>query len=306
MEKQVKVVLTGEGADEILFGYDSFKEIKLLQTWRGESDNDKIDLILRDLYPHLKNYSDPKQIGMMRMFYEDFIGEFDNELMSLNIRTNNNMAIERFFKKDYGVSFNKERLIGKVKKLVPDNYATWSLLQKNQFIEMRTLLSGYLLSSQGDRMSLAHGIEGRYPFLDHRLIELLFCYPDEFKLNGSIQKFLLKESYREVIPKSIIERPKRPYMAPDLKSFFENGKLKDRAAYFLSDAIIKDYGIFEERAVRRFLDKYERGIPDTIGYRDNMIITFLLSAQMAYYWSKTPKQIELNPALETIKIEDFS
>lgn len=306
MDKRVKVVLTGEGADEILFGYDSFKEVKLLQTWRREPNKDKIDLILRDLYPHLKNYSDPKHIGMMRMFYEDFLGDFDNELVSLNIRTNNNMAIERFFKKDYGISFNKDRLIEKVKNVLPGNYSAWSLLQKNQFIEMRTLLSGYLLSSQGDRMSLAHGIEGRYPFLDHRLIELLFSYPDEFKLNGSIQKFLLKECYQDAIPKSIIERPKRPYMAPDFKSFFENGKLKERAGYFLSEAVIKEYGIFEERAVRRFLDKYQREIPQTIGYRDNMIITFLLSAQMAVYWSKTPKKIKLNPALETVKIEDFS
>jgi asparagine synthase (glutamine-hydrolysing) len=304
-DRNVKVVLTGEGADEILFGYDSFKELKLLQAWRKDPQSPDINLIVSDLYPHLKNYSDPRQIGMMRMFYEDFLNEFENELVSLNIRANNNMALERFFRKDYAVSFNKERLIDKIKRVLPKEFGTWSILQKNQFLEMKTLLSGYLLSSQGDRMSLAHGIEGRYPFLDHRVVELLFSYPDDFKLHGLTQKFLLKESFKQNIPQAIIQRPKKPYMAPDLRSFFAKGRLTEKCEHFLSESVIKDYGIFEEKAVTRFLQKFDQGIPKSIGYRDNMIITFLLSTQMAYYWSKTPKRSKPDPLSEKVAIEDF-
>jgi asparagine synthase (glutamine-hydrolysing) len=239
------------------------------------------------------------------MFYEDFLLEFENELASLNIRVNNNMALERFFRKDFGISFDKDRLIDKIKHVLPNGCASWSILQKNQFLEMKTLLSGYLLSSQGDRMSLAHGIEGRYPFLDHRIVELLFSYPDEFKLNGFIQKFLLKESYKKNIPPSIIKRPKRPYMAPDLRSFFSKGHLHEKYAHFLSESVIKDYGVFEEKAVGRFLKKFDHGIPKSIGYRDNMIITFLLSTQMAYYWSNAFKPSDPDPLLEKVRIEDY-
>ncbi len=304
-KRNVKVVLTGEGADEILFGYDSFKELKLLQTWRKDANSSEVNLILGDLYPHLKHYSDPQQMGMMRMFYEDHVHDYDNDLVGLNIRVNNNKVLERFFRKEYAISFSKDRLLEKLKGILPTQFSQWSLLQRNQCMEMKTLLAGYLLSSQGDRMSLAHGVEGRYPFLDFNVVELLFSYPDEYKLNGMVQKFLLKDTYKNKIPASIIRRPKRPYMAPDLKSFFANGLLSEKSRHFLSDSVIKDYGIFDERSVQRFLRKFSQGVPENIGYRDNMIITFLLSAQMASYWSKTPKNSDPDPTLEKVAIEDF-
>ena len=170
---------------------------------------------------------------------------------------------------------------------------------------MRTLLSGYLLSSQGDRMSLAHSVEGRYPFLDHRVVDMLFTMDPENKLHGFNQKYLLKNSFKDKIPKSILNRPKRPYMAPDLRSFIVNGKPTDNVALFLSEDLIKDYQIFNPKWVQRFLQKFAAGIPDTIGYRDNMIITFILSAQIAKYWAKHPKEIELSEKLLTIRINDY-
>ncbi len=154
---------------------------------------------------------------------------------------------------------------------------------------MKTLLSGYLLSSQGDRMSMGHGVEGRYPFLDHRVVEMLFYCRDDFKLRGFKQKYLLSESFGEAIPSSIVNRPKRPYMAPDLKSFFDGGKMSDEASQFLSTDKIDDYGIFDARMVQRLLRKFGRGVPRNIGYRDNMLITFILSCQMATYWSRNPR-----------------
>jgi asparagine synthase (glutamine-hydrolysing) len=162
-----------------------------------------------------------------------------------------------------------------------------------------------LLSSQGDRMSLAHSVEGRYPFLDHRVVDMLFVTNSEFKLRGFNQKYLLKQAYSADIPESIVNRPKRPYMSPDLKSFFRNGQLTENARFFLNETIIKDYGVFNTKWVSRFLNKFEQGVPENIGYRDNMIITFLLSAQIAQYWAKHPKEIILDENLCSIKIHDF-
>ena len=239
------------------------------------------------------------------MFYEGFLGDHDNKLASLNIRIHNNKIIKNYFNRDHQLSYDKESMINEMTPFFPKNYDSWSLLQKNQYMEIKTLLAGYLLSSQGDRMSLAHGVEGRYPFLDHRLIDSLFTMNEKFKLNGFTQKHLLSQSFKDKIPKSIINRPKRPYMAPDLKSFIVNGKMTENVAYFLNDGLIKDYNLFDSRFVNRFLKKFSNGVPQNIGYRDNMIITFILSSQIVNYWIKNPKKYKLSEDLLTVKIIDY-
>ena len=293
-DEGIKVVLTGEGADEVLFGYDSFKEVKLLDFWAKQPESTIRPLLLKKLYPHLQHYKDPRQFGLIRLYYEEFLKDYNNDLVGLNIRIYNNKVLSNFFNKDLQITFNKDRVLGKIRKILPNNFNNWTLLQKNQFLEFKTLLSGYLLSAQGDRMSMAHSVEGRYPFLDHRLIEKLFYYPDDFKLKVFSQKHLLCKAFQHVIPDSIIKRPKRPYMAPDLKSFFSNGKLTEQASYFLSDRLLDQYGIFDKKIVAMLIRKFERRMPEEIGYRDNMAFTFVLSCQMANYWARNPKNNNLN------------
>jgi asparagine synthase (glutamine-hydrolysing) len=302
----IKVVLTGEGADELLFGYDSFKELKLLQFWSRYPESKSRPLLIRKLYPHLQHFSDPKRFGLMKMYYEDFLDGFDNELTGLNIRAANNKILLNYLGKDHDLSFDKERLLEKIRGQLPDNFSSWTLLQQNQFMEMKTLLSGYLLSSQGDRMSMAHSVEGRYPFLDHRVVEMLFYCRDQFKLSGFSQKYLLAEAFGGSIPSSIVKRPKQPYMAPDLKSFFHGGSLSDQAAQFLSEDRIRDEGIFDTKMVGRLIKKFNRRVPENIGYRDNMLITFILSCQMAMHWSRNPRIIELPRDKRTVHINHTS
>ncbi len=305
-ENDVKVVLTGEGADEILWGYDSYKEIKLLNFWSKYPDSKIRPQLIKKLYPHLNHYNDEKQFGMMKMFYEGFLDNINNDFASLNIRIHNNQILQNYFNKEHLVSFDKDSLLNEMRPLFPKNFDKFNILQKNQYLEMKTLLSGYLLSSQGDRMSLANSVEGRYPFLDHRVVDMLFSMKENYKLNGFNQKYILKKSYEQNIPSSIINRPKRPYMAPDLKSFFINGKLTDNASFFLSEGLLNDYGIFNSKWVHRFISKYKDGINGNIGYRDNMIITFILTAQIANYWMKNPRSNKLSEENLTIAINDYN
>lgn len=304
-KNNIKVVLTGEGADEVLWGYDSFKEVRLLEFWNKFPESKLRPLLIKKLYPHLNHYSDEQQFGLMKMFYEGFLDEINNELVSGNIRTHNNKILKNYFDKSHNIEFDKFELLAEYNQDKPGNFNKWSSLQKNQHLEMRTLLAGYLLSSQGDRMSLAHGVEGRYPFLDHRVVDMLFKINDDFKLRGLNQKYLLKKGFANDLPESIINRPKRPYMSPDLKSFMRNGKLTENAAFFLDDKLIKDYQIFNPKWVDRFLAKFENGTPENIGYRDNMIITFILSAQIAMYWAKNPRKFHLPEKLLTVAINDY-
>ena len=303
-KNNIKVVLTGEGADEILYGYDSFKELKLLSFWDRDKQSRLRPQLLKRLYPHLQHFSDPRQFGMIKMFYEGFLNEYQNELAGLNIRIHNNKILANILNKDQQISFDKEKLKDTLKSVLPDRYDSWSILQKNHFLEMKTLLSGYLLSSQGDRMSMAHSVEGRYPFLDHRLVDYVFNLPDHYKLKGFSQKYLLTDTFKDIIPEGICNRPKRPYMAPDLKSFFQSGSLGEQAMHFLSDKMIDAYGIFNPAYVKRFLKKFTGHELKNIGYRDNMLITFMLSTQMACYWAENPKKHTIRRNLKEVEIND--
>lgn len=304
-ENDIKVVLTGEGADEILFGYDSFKELKMLDFWAKYPNSKLRPLLIKKLYPHLNHYKNEKMYGLMKMYYEGFLGSYTNPLASLNIRMHNNKIIENYFNKDFQIHFDKEEIIQEVESTLPSNYSNWGILSKNQFMEMNSLLSGYLLSSQGDRMSLAHSIEGRYPFLDHRIIDFLFYANDDFKMKGLSQKFLLRDTFSENIPESILNRPKKPYTSPDLASFFTNGKPTENTQFFLNDNIINDYGIWDEKLITRFINKFSRGIPESIGYRDNMLICFMLSTQIVQYWVNNPKTNTLPLNKLTVNISDY-
>ncbi len=302
----IKVVITGEASDEILFGYDSYKELKLLHFWARSPQSSIRPALIKRLYPHLRHYADTRAYGLMKLYYEDFLATHSNALVGLNIRIKNNTALASAFNKEYGVKFNEEDLIGKITKTFPSNYGNWTLLQQNQYLEMKTLLDGYLLSSQGDRMSLGHGIEGRFPFLDHRLVERTFSWPDSYKLNGFSQKHILRKAFRGLIPDSIIDRPKLPYQAPDLRAFIRNGKPVQLVEQHLSPEMIRKYGIFDERYVARFLRRFLERPSDKVGYRDNMTLVFILSTQIAQYWANNPRQIFLDNRLRTVDIMEQS
>src|SRR5450756_2592721 len=90
----------------------------------------------------------------------------------------------------------------------------WSDLAKSQYLEATIFMSSYLLSSQGDRMAMGNSVEGRYPFLDYRVMEFTNNLPDSFKLNCLNEKFILKKLSKGKIPSSITNRPKQAYRAP--------------------------------------------------------------------------------------------
>lgn len=303
-ENDIKVVITGEASDEILFGYDSYKELKLLQFWSRSPKSAIRPLLIKRLYPHLRHYADTKAYGLMKLYYEDFLDAFSNPLAGLNIRIRNNTVLAAALNKEHGVKFNQDDLIDKVTATFPPEYKDWTLLQQNQFLEMSTLLDGYLLSSQGDRMALGHGIEGRFPFLDHRLVEKIFSWPDAYKLNGFSQKHILRSAFRGLIPDSIIDRPKLPYQAPDLRAFIRNGKPVPLVEQYLSPEMIGEYGVFDERFTARFLRRFTERSAHQVGYRDNMTLVFLLSAQIALYWARHPRQASLNERLRIVDITE--
>ncbi len=180
--KNYKVVLTGEGADEIAWGYNIFKETLIRSNLSKDPNSNEWLNYIPSIYPYLDQYK-PKYLNFLKAFYLKSVGNIHSPLFSHQIRISNGKKVLNFLNKDLKNEFltNKDYEDSLVNWL-PNDLINYSPLQKAQYIEMKTLLSGYLLSSQGDRMSMAHSIEGRYPFLDHNVIELFSRMPDEIKL----------------------------------------------------------------------------------------------------------------------------
>lgn len=301
-EENVKVVLTGEAADEILFGYDTNRELLLLEKWKKGLSEDEIFEYLKQLNPHLDHYKDKQKVGFLKMYYEGFLSRFEGPLAGLCMRTSNNQILANMFNKDWNLKFDFEKISEKLSSNTPEHVKSWSLLKRNQYLEMKTLLPGYLLSAQGDRMAMANGIEGRFPFLDHNVVEWVLGLPEESKIKGYSTKYILKEAFKNDIPNEILNRPKRPYLAPDMAAFFPDGKRGILVDQFLNRDIIKNYGLYDPKMVERFIFKIEKRGLASAGYRDNMLISFLMSNQIIEYQIRNAESKKLDMSRQTINI----
>jgi asparagine synthase (glutamine-hydrolysing) len=123
-------------------------------------------------------------------------------------------------------------------------------------------------------MAMAHAVEGRYPFLDHRLVAFAERLPVGLKMKALDQKYLLKQAVRGLIPESIRTREKQPYRAPDGVSFFA-GRKDTYAADLLSIERITRDGIFDPKATVALVNKF-RSARET-SMKDNMALMGILS-----------------------------
>jgi asparagine synthase (glutamine-hydrolysing) len=160
---------------------------------------------------------------------------------------------------------------------LPEAFARWSPLNRAAYLEMTTLLSPYLLSSQGDRMGMAHAVEGRYPFLDHRLYELAAALPTSSKLLGLKEKEILRRWARDVVPPRIRTRGKQPYRAPDAPSFFGE-RTPDWVQEMVSPETVRELGYFDATAVAGLVRRAAKGLP--MGFRENQAVVAILSTHV--------------------------
>ena len=154
----------------------------------------------------------------------------------------------------------------------------WAPLSRDQYVEAKSLLAAYLLAAQGDRVAAANSIEGRVPYLDHRVIEFGNRLPPSFKIRGLTEKYLLRRALAGLLPTDIVTRTKQPYRAPDSASFFVNGKAPDYVSDLLSAERIRKAGYFDAASVGRLLDKCRAG--KATGFADNQAFVGILSTML--------------------------
>lgn len=275
-----KVVLTGEGSDEILGGYDIFKEAKIRRFWGAFPESKIRPLLLKKLYPYLQNIQSQSP-AYLKAFFHVSQDDLSNPFFSHMPRWELTSKTKMFFSEAVKSELHGKNAYTDLKGILPSDYFKWDGFSQAQYLETMFLLPGYILSSQGDRMAMAHSVEGRFPFLDYRVVEFASGIPPRLKMKVLNEKYILKRAVGDLVPLSIKKRTKQPYRAPEAKSFFGGDARVARHEYvdeLLSAKRIQKDGIFNPVSVRNLVEKAQKG--QAIGIRDNMALVGILSTQL--------------------------
>ena len=246
----VKVVLTGEGADELFAGYvgyrfDSFRD--------REAKSYDLETVLED---ELRE----KLWGDRDFFYEKnhlAVREVKQTLYSRHV----NELYPEFDCFKHGL-INKERLRGR------------HPLHQRSYLDFRLRLSDHLISDHGDRMALANSVEGRYPFLDIDLVEFSTRIPPELKLHNYIEKYILKRVAGDLLPREIVQREKFGFHAPGSSYLLQHG------GEWINDMVsherIKRQGYFDPDVIDRLRAEYtQSGFKLNLPFDDDLLIIVL-------------------------------
>jgi asparagine synthase (glutamine-hydrolysing) len=274
-----KVVLTGEGADEVFGGYSIFKEAKLRRMWSERGRTARRAALVKRLYPHLPHLQ-RQSTAFLQSFFHAAPDDLAHPCFSHLPRWSLTSRLKVFFSDGLRASVDGRDAIDEVRARLPAGFALWDPLARAQYLELTQLLPGYLLSSQGDRMAMAHGVETRFPYLDPDVVAFGTSLPERLVMHGLREKVLLRRVGRSLMPPSVWQRTKQPYRAPGAEVFVTNGH-EDYVNDLLSPSQIRRDGLFNPDAVSRLVRKFREG--RAIGVKDDMALVGILSTQLVIH-----------------------
>lgn len=270
----LKVVLTGEGADEMFGGYNIFREAKIRHFWARQPHSSRRSALLRVLYPYILN--NPKLAGTLQTFFAQGLQNTDDPLYSHTIRWMNTGKSKTFFSQETQDAIGSYNGYQEIRETLPQGFGDWHPFSKSQYLEATLFLSNYLLSSQGDRVAMANSLEIRLPYLDYRLMEFMSQVSPRWKVFGLNEKYMLKKLFKPILPKTITQRPKHPYRAPIHQTLLNHKT--DYIDEMLSESALRQAGIFDPLKTHRLIQKIQNS--DTASEVDGMALTGILSAQI--------------------------
>jgi asparagine synthase (glutamine-hydrolysing) len=293
-QNQYKVVLTGEGADEILGGYDIFKEAKVRAFIHAQPDSEIRPQLLKRLYPYLA-LSPTKSAEYARKF---FATDADvNDPFYAHRPRWKTAAGTHVFLTDEMRAASRDPVNGLA--YMEKDLQNLDFFNRAQHLECKVLMANYLLCSQGDRMAMANSVEGRFPFLDHRVVEFAGRIPTRYKMKALNEKNILKQAMADILPKGVVQRKKQPYMAPDILSFFDEAE-PEYLEHYLSDDLLMEAGMFKPKAVAKLLEKCRK--KSRQGFKENMAFVGILSSQIVYDKMIKNFKIDTPDHLEKVKV----
>ena len=244
-ENGIKFVLSGEGADELFYGYDLYKET-LFRKYCSLNPVSDIRLNgIKNVVP-FGNSTNSYILEGYKKYYSKFLNGSNDFMYSMKPRISESFSIIDYFNRENKSYIDLKNINDEIYQQFSEESSNLSILKKCQAVQMQILLAGYLLSTQGDRVLMANSIEGRYPFLDRRLITLAYSIPDNLKLCGYNEKHILKEVFADIVPHSILKRKKYQYSTSGAELFLKN---TENFESYLSKNTFDKYGIFDYNEV---------------------------------------------------------
>jgi asparagine synthase (glutamine-hydrolysing) len=249
----VKVVLTGEGSDELLAGYGKYP--RALANWRAGAAYALVPRPVRHWIAHQIVPSVPGRLG--RYAARSFLGMprtpeamfFDN-FAAIGLERQRTLLTPAF-----SSLATPDRAYGRSRAYfdVPNGQST--TLDRILYADMKTYLVELLMKQ--DQMSMAASIESRVPFLDHRLVEFAAGLPARMKLRGFRTKWILREAVRSILPAEILSRKKMGFPVPF--GLWMRGPWKEVARDVLLDPRSRQRGIIDPRAVEQLISAHAAG-----------------------------------------------
>jgi asparagine synthase (glutamine-hydrolysing) len=239
------------------------------------SEPERAEELLDQLYSYLGPAAARRGPAWRRFLLET--GADDELLGSHLTRVAATAGVKALYRDEVAERIGSEASLERLRGQIPAGAIDWSRLERAAWLEVTTLLEPYLLAAQGDRVAMAHGVEGRYPFLDHRVFAHAARLPAEAKLDGLREKVALRELAERVLPATIAGRGKQPYRAPEVEPFFADGA-PAWVEESLSPAALSEVGIWDTAKVEGLVRRCRAG--RATGMREGMALIGVLSTQL--------------------------
>jgi asparagine synthase (glutamine-hydrolysing) len=271
-----KVVLTGEGADEIFAGYPHFRQDMLLHNSEGQ-DEQTIQKLLTEL-------TQSNQISSGILLSEDegndafrrvkqtlgFVPAWMGAVPKATFESfsfYSSEFVNQFARRDpYKMFLNHIDVRGQLTGREP--------VHQSLYLWSKTILPNYLLRLLGDGMEMAHSVEGRLPFLDHEVVELVRNLPVSSKIRGQTEKLALREATKPFITDTIYQRQKHPFLAPP-STFQPNGALHQLVQDTLRSSVMSSIPFYDRSKVIELLDELPNMSRKQLGATDAVLMPIL-------------------------------
>lgn len=272
-----KVVLTGEGSDEILGGYAHFRRDILLYNRQGQDpevvasllhDLERLNPVSRGLLLPDGDSGPLDNVQRLLGFVPSWIATFSARAVKMRALLAGGF-LEKFAKREaYHPLFTGLDVRGRLEGREP--------LHQSLYLWAKTGLPIYILTMLGDRMEMAHSVEGRLPFLDHHLVEVICSQPVNQKIRGMTEKYVLREAVRDVITDTVYRRQKHPFLSPPATL-----DPRKRLGVFVQDTlrgpVLASMPFFDQKKVVGLLDSLDR-MDEGARVANDQVLMLLVSA----------------------------
>lgn len=280
-ENGVEVVLTGEGADEIFAGYPHFRRDMLLFDQAGQEPA-AIGAALAEL-----NASNGVSQGLLLPSGEALpLGAFQRVLgfvpswvesgATMGFKMRGLLAPDFVAAQD-----RRDPVLGMLEAFdVGGQLRGRPPVHQAMYLWSKVALPGYILSVLGDRMEMAHSVEGRVPYLDHEVVELARSLPVSAKIRGMTEKYVLREAARPFVTQTVYQRQKHPFLAPPAAAV-KHGALNELMQSTLRGRALERVPFFDRRRVAELLDSLPERSPAARVALDPVLMQILSACILA-------------------------